>query len=129
MKIPGPKGPIKLQADLHQAVCCDSNALAMAGHFRLDDSVKVKQMKAPAEQTAGSSKGKASATAQAKGKALEDAGAAAPVTPVPPLKNTSSKVGAEEQLKVGDNIPNKSVPLNPEEPNKTVVIGGGLDSK
>ena len=119
MKIPGPKGPIKVQADLHQAVRCDSNALAMTGHFRADENVKVKQVKAAVEQAAGSS----------KGKALADTGATAPVTPVPPLKNTSNKVGAEEQLKVGDNIPNKSVPLNPEEPNKTVVIGGGLDSK
>ena len=55
MKIPGPKGPIKVQADLHQAVRCDSNALAMVGHFKADDNVKVKQVKAPAEQMAGSS--------------------------------------------------------------------------
>ena len=101
----------------------------MAGHFKADDNGKVKQIKAPAEQTAGSSKGKASATAQLKGKALEDAGATAPVTPVPPLKNAGSKTGAAEQPKVGDDIPNKTIPLNPEEPGKTVVIGGGLEPK
>ena len=42
MKIPGPNGPIKVQADLHQAVRYDSNALAMTVHFRTDDNTKIK---------------------------------------------------------------------------------------
>ena len=119
MKIPGPNDPIKVEANLQQAIRCDSNALAMVGHFKADISEKVKQTKVEAGIAAESSKGKAPV----------DPGAVAPATLVLPPKSTSAKTGAAEQPKAGDNLPNKSIPLNPEDPDKVVVIGGGLDDK
>ena len=42
MKVPGPNGPMKIEADLRQAIRCDSNVLAMAGHYKQDDTGKHK---------------------------------------------------------------------------------------